>query len=194
MRSVETPGQASNLQVFETPTISLRQLPCATMINLRGPGDDPAFAEICGRIIGLPLPTAPNRFVSSKRRHCLWQGPDEWLIIETDSKAASLASRLDDELTAFHHAVTDVSGNRITLRLSGHWMIELLSAGCPLDFCADAFKQGMTVQTTLARTPVTVMFVNDAPTFDLLVRRSLVNYLQAWLVTAAGSTGLGHDR
>jgi sarcosine oxidase subunit gamma len=184
---------AKTASVLEMPNISLRQMPFAAMLNLRGPADDARFVELSSAIIGLPLPTAPNRFVSSNGRHCLWQGPDEWLIIDTDNKAGDIARQFGDVLADFHHAVTDVSGNRVTLRLSGHWATELLSVGCSLDFGAGAFLPGMALQTILARTPVTIMCITEAPTFDLLARRSLARYLQAWLVNAAGSVGSSPD-
>jgi sarcosine oxidase subunit gamma len=193
MLSAAAPDALSSSNWLDTPDISLRQMPTVGMINLRGQVDDAAFVEICGRIVGLPLPILPNRFVSAGGRHCLWQGPDEWLIIDADNEPDNLACSLDAALADIHHAVTDVSGNRVTLRLSGNGAIELLSAGCSLDLGIDALPRGTVVQTILARTPVTIMRLDDVPTFDLLVRRSLAQYLQAWLVNAAGSVGIRYD-
>jgi sarcosine oxidase subunit gamma len=170
----------------DAPNISLVQRPAA-MVNLRGPGDDTGFVTRAGGIIGLPLPTAPNRFVGAGGRQCVWQGPDEWLVIDTAEPADGLCDRLDDALADWHHAVTDVSGNRVALRLCGPAATAVLAVGCPLDLDPRRFTAGMAVQTVLARTTVTLMKIDDAPNFDILVRRSLARYVQAWLVNAAAN-------
>lgn len=181
------PGDMPNGNLIETPDFTLRQMPSVRMTNMRGRSEDAAFGTICGTVIGLPLPIVPNRFASADGRHCLWQGPDEWLIVDGSAQGGDLAAQLDAALADCHHAVTDVSGNRTILRLSGPGSVELLSAGCSLDFSVELALAGIVVQTILARTPVTIMRVDEAPTFDLLVRRSLASYVQAWLVHAAGS-------
>lgn len=180
-RAISKPG--------DIPAISIVQLPAAMMINLRGPGDDPSFAQRAARLIGLPLPTTPNLFFTAHGRYCLWLGPDEWLIIDRVNMAHELSRMLDDGLADFHHAVTDVSGNRATLRVSGSTAAELLSVGCSFDLDLHHFKRGMAAQTLLARTPVILMRPDDRPVFDILTRRSLVRYLQSWLIQAAGSVG-----
>lgn len=172
-------------RAFESRNISLSQRAPVTMINLRGAGSDPVFVAQAGRVIGLPLPVTSNTFLAAPGLHCVWQGPDDWLIMDAVREAESLAHQLDDALVDFHHAVTDVSGNRVTLRLSGNAAIELLSVGCPLDLDRRVFKPGMAVQTVLARTTVTLMNI-DGTTFDVLVRRSFGRCVQAWLVNAAG--------
>lgn len=170
--------------------ISLRQMPAASMINLRGPADDPAFVRRCCDIIGLPLPIDPNRFNNVGARSCLWQGPDEWLVIDADAAETGLIQDLDDALADFHHAVTDVSGNRLVLRLTGGRALELLSAGCSLDVATLLSRRGMSAQTILARTPVTIQRIDEAPTFDLLVRRSFARYLQDWFAAVNELAGL----
>lgn len=164
----------------------LRRMPAATMINLRGSAEDLAFAETCCNIIGLALVVESNRFDAANGRSCLWQGPDEWLIVVDN--AGDLERRLDNALSEFHHAVTDVSGNRVILRLSGPRATELLAAGCTLDL--DSAGPGTVVQTLLARMPVTILKIDDDPTFDLLVRRSFASYLENWLLNVAELAGL----
>lgn len=167
--------------------LSLTERPLAGMINLRGSPDDPAFRGRADKIIGLPLPASPNRFVACNDMQCVWQGPDEWLLVVPDGRQLVMADRLEEALDGIHHAVTDVTGNRVIFRLSGRNAPALLSIGCSIDFSEHLFPKGAAVQTLLAGTPVTILRIDDEPSFDIHLRRSYRTWLRDWLFHAAGS-------
>jgi sarcosine oxidase subunit gamma len=181
------PASLRHDHVRPARTIALSQRPAAAMISLRGNGADPDFVKRASRALDLPLPVTPGSLVAANERSCLWQGPDEWLVIDLEGQAEPLCQRLDRALDGIHCAVTDVSGNRLILRIAGEAAAELLSIGCSLDLDARVFTPGMVAQTLLARANVTLIKFDDG-SFDVHVRRSFARYLKAWLVNAA--TGL----
>ena len=64
----------------------------------------------------------------------LWIGPDEWLVVTPDRRAARIERVLRDALDGQHAALIDVSHSRTILTLSGPDARAVLSNGCPLDF------------------------------------------------------------
>ena len=156
------------------------ELPLAAAANLRGSGE--AFVAGVAQAIGAPPPLEPNRFVEAGGITIAWLGPDEWLVIDPAGDGPTLEARLHNVSEA---AATDVTGNRVALRLSGPAARDLLAAGCSLDLHSRAFAAGQCAQTLLARTGVILLQRDDAPTFDLLVRRSFARYLRDWLASVA---------
>ena len=158
-------------------------LPLAPAVNLRGSGL--AFLEAAERALGVALPTSANRFHEADGRTAIWLGPDEWLVLCEATMEAHLRLLLD----GIASAITDVTGNRVTFRLTGPRAHDLLTAGCSLDFHPRVFGPGHCAQTLLARTGVILLQRNAAPTFDLLVRRSFSRYLVGWLSSVAAVAG-----
>lgn len=156
------------------------ELPLAAAANLRGSGE--AFVAGVEEAIGGLLPLEPDRFVEAGGVTIAWLGPDEWLVIDPAGDASGLEARLSAAPGA---VATDVTGNRVALRLSGPAARDLLAAGCSLDLHPRAFAAGQCAQTLLARTGVILLQRDDAPTFDLLVRRSFARYLRDWLASVA---------
>lgn len=173
--------------ISESQGLLLAERRLSGMINLRGSPNDSVFIDRIGKIIGVPVPTIPNRFIEQGDMQCLWQGPDEWLFVVPDDRQHLLIEDLEATLEGLHHAVTDVTGNRIVFRLSGLNAATVLASGCSLDFAASAFPRGTAAQTILARTPVTILRIDDAPTFDIHARRSYRAWLQDWLARATRS-------
>jgi sarcosine oxidase subunit gamma len=177
-------------RLLQTGSIDLRESVLPAMISLRGPAGDAAFRQAAEAAFGVALPVTANRFTGSDRR-ALWLGPDEWLLLAPLAELTAIARSLDDALAPFHHAVTDVTGNRIVFELSGSGARTLLSMGCSLDLGPDGFGPGHCVQTLLARAGVTLLQGGSDDRFEIQVRRSFADYLWAWLTNACGV--LSHD-
>jgi sarcosine oxidase, subunit gamma len=151
--------------------VALVELPFLSMVSLRvAPGS--LAADRVERALELALPTSgrvsttaagdPDRPALS----VLWLGPDEWLVVGSESDpadvrdAADLAAPADPAalvqlLTAAvgdgPGSVVDVSANRGTLVISGPNARDLLEKGCTLDLHPRAFGAGRCAQTTFAR-------------------------------------------
>jgi len=124
-------------------------------------------------------PAPANTWVPAGDGHSIWLGPDEWLVTSPTETPWALAARL---LAAGHDAVTDVSAQRITLRLTGEHVRDVLATGCAIDLHPRAFPPGSSAQTTLARAGVILLALGDG--YLLLVRSSFAGYLADWLLDA----------
>ena len=80
--------------------------------------------------------------------------------------------------------VVELGCGQTVIEIAGARAREVIAKGCPLDLHPRAFGPGNCAQSRLARTLVTLAQVDDAPTFELIVRRSFADYLWQWLVDA----------
>lgn len=158
-------------------------------IDLRGDPGDTRFARAVGTVLGCLLPLNANTVQSATDVTVLWLGPDEWLVLTQAGAETEIAARLREALRDLNAAVTDVTGNRARLRLSGPGAREVLLKGCGLDLHPRSFRPGQCAQTLLARAGVIVHQRDDAPTYDILPRRSFGEYMWAWLGDAMAEYG-----
>jgi sarcosine oxidase, subunit gamma len=135
-------------------------------------------------LAGLPLPAAPNRVAAMESVRVLWLGPDEWLVT-AEGEAPDLLPRLMRAAADHRGAVSDLSSSRVVVAIGGGAARELLAAGCSLDLHPRSFAPGQCAQTLLARVPVILDQLDDAPRYRVLVRRSYARWLVDWLIDAA---------
>jgi len=166
----------------ESP-LELRILDEVGHINLRGDAGDAAFKKAAKEALGQELPVQPNTITIAD--HCVcWLGPDEWLIMTPAEAVPALLQRLQEALDGQHVAVNDLSGGQVAMRLSGTAARNLLAKGCTLDFHRNEFPVGACAQSGLAKANVVIACISDPDSFDIVVRRSFLDYLLKWFETA----------
>lgn len=158
-------------------------------ISLRGDASDTEFLELAEKILQQELPIVANTTSVDGEHRIYWLGPDEWLIVTSDDQLAKLYRRLVDEMSLQNVAVNDLSGGQVTMRLSGA-AESLLSKGCTLDLAVGRFPVGSCAQSGLAKASVLISRIDDAGSFDIVVRRSFAEYLMKWLRTAGQEFGI----
>jgi sarcosine oxidase subunit gamma len=180
---VESPRHPpQDAQLFERPFL--------THINLRvDPADSEALAAI-QQVLGVQLPLIPNTATAGDELLIIWLGPDEWLVLAEHDQSDALVNDLQAVLTGHVTSVVDISAGQTVIRLSGPSARQVLARGCALDLHPSVFSPGACAQTLLARAQVLLIAVDDAPTFDIVVRRSFAPYVAAWLEDSARSFGL----
>ena len=149
-------------------------------INLRGNAGDNRFIEGAAEVLGQQLPLQPNTLTRSEHR-VYWLGPDEWQIVTPLGRAGPLVAQLENQLAAQHVAINDLSGGQVALHLSGGDVPALLAKGCTLDLHASAFQVGGCAQSGLAKANVLLGYIDAAPVYEIIVRRSFSEYLLHWL-------------
>jgi sarcosine oxidase, subunit gamma len=159
----------------------LEPLAPATRYILRGGAAVRAAADAAA---GVALPAEACRAATRGERAALWLGPDEWLLIASETEAAGLASALQRALASLPHSLVDVSHRQGACELSGPRAATLLSAGCPLDLDESAFPTGMCTRTVLAKAEV-VLWRKAPQRFHLEVARSFIAYVSQFLAEAA---------
>jgi sarcosine oxidase, subunit gamma len=151
-----------------------------SIVNLRGDAEDAAFRDAASQALGLALPVAACATTANADTRIVWAGPDDWFVIGPAGAADRIATALRTALAGFHHAVTDVSSGYTVLRLGGPAAREVLAQGCPLDLHPRVFKPGASAGSHWFKASVWLWLTDDAPTFEILVRRSFMGY--AWLM------------
>ena len=153
---------------------------------LRGDAADAAFADAVRATVGVAPPVEPNTVGAGDDARILWLGPDEWLAVFPAGREDALQAALAEALEGVHALVSDVSHSRGVISLAGAGALDVLAAGCSLDLHPSVFGPGRCAQSTLARCHVLIEQRDAAPTFDLYVHRSFMEYAWAWIVDAAG--------
>ena len=127
------------------------------------------------------LPAAPGTWVPRGAGCAVWLGPDEWLVTGPGEAPWDHEARLRAAVGGA--TVTDVSAQRITVRLGGSRARDVLAKGCALDLHPRVFTPGSSAQTVLGRAGVVLLAVADG--YEVLVRSSFAGYLGDWLIDAA---------
>ena len=169
---------------------SIREIPFASQLNLRGDPSSAAFAGPVADALGCALPLAANTVNEGYGSAALWLGPHEWLLVAPEGRNSEgrnepLYARLSETLRGMHHSLTDVSASRTLIEISGEHARLVLAKGCPLDLHGSRFAAGHCAQTLLAKSQVILQCVDDRPTFRIFVRISFAPYLAEWLTDAA---------
>jgi sarcosine oxidase subunit gamma len=171
---------------FEAQDVRLRERALLGHIGLRCDPADSASTGAIERVLGCSLPRTPNTFrVAAAADKVLWLGPDEWLILAPEGREPALAQALRQAAGDGFAAVVELGSGQTVIELTGARAREVIAKGCPLDLHPRAFGPGRCAQSRLARTLVTLAQLDDAPTFELIVRRSFADYLWQWLLDAS---------
>jgi len=164
--------------VYTSPSVAITKVGPMRQIGLRLRPPFPAD------LAGLPLPLTPNQVAVMGSVRTLWLGPDEWLVTAEDD-TPELLPRLERAVAGRRAAVIDLSASWVVLAIAGSGARDLLAAGCGLDLHPRVFGPGQCAQTLLARVPIILDQLDDAPHYRVLVRRSFARWLTDWLADAA---------
>ncbi|MBU2667879.1 sarcosine oxidase subunit gamma [Actinoplanes bogorensis] len=111
----------------------------------------------------------PNTWIEVDGGRAVWLGPDESLYLGATPPPDA--------------AVTDVSAQRIALRLTGGHVRDVLAQGCAIDLHPRVFGRGRSAVTTLGQAGIVLLALGDDD-FLVLVRSSFAGYLADWLLDA----------
>ena len=160
------------------------------IVNLRGNADDAVFRQAVSGVLGMGLPLKACSTADNGVLRIVWAGPDDWFIVGPKGQADALATRLREALAGQHHAVTDVSSGYTVLHLSGTPVREVLAQGCPLDLHPRSFASGGSAGSHFFKASVWLWQTDEAPVYELLVRRSFMGYVWLMLERTTAECGL----
>jgi sarcosine oxidase subunit gamma len=168
--------------------------PFVAMVDVRLGAVGPDAAQR----LGVDLPTEPGTWVPAgtggdRSEHgrpvselAVWLGPDEWLLTSTTEAPEELEARVRGAVVPLGGSATDVSAQRIAVRLAGERVRDVLAKGCAIDLHPHVFGRGSSAQTTLGRAGVVLLALGEAgDDYLVLVRSSFAGYLADWLLDAA---------
>jgi sarcosine oxidase subunit gamma len=174
----------AGIEVVEQPPIGLLVLHTAA-------DNADAVAKAVKALFSLPW---PERLQSTTVDElCLrWMSPDEFLLScpldDVDDIKGQLQKAVNDTF-----AVVDVSGGYVVLELTGPDYKALLEKSTAYDVHSSNFSTGKVVNTTFAKTQVTLRSVSESQV-EIIVRRSFSDYVWLWIKNAAREYGLNAQR
>ena len=185
------PLEAWNTAFERLPdTVGIAAEPFVAMVDVRlGAATREASAAL-----GVDLPTAPNTWVPAGTGRAVWLGPDEWMLTSTTETPEDLEARVRAAVLPLGGSATEVSAQRIGVRLTGARVRDVLAKGCSIDLHPRVFGRGSSAQTTLGQAGVVLLALSDAgDDYAVLVRSSFAGYLADWLLDAALEFTPTHD-
>ena len=133
-------------------------------------------------------PPDGSRVAHGKAVSFVGYGPGQWLAVSEGLANEALARDLGQRLKGLA-SVSDQSGGRTVLRLSGPRAREVLAKGLPIDLHPRAFGPGSAATSTISLMGVQLWQVDDAPSYDIAVFRSLSASFWRWLTASAAEFG-----
>lgn len=114
--------------------------------------------------------------------------PGAWLWLcngaHADTKMRALLQASAETATS-----VDVTSAKSRIRISGPDARAALAKGCPIDLDAAVFQPGSAATTQIDQFVCQIWQVDDAPTYDILVARSLTVSFWSWITTSSAAFG-----
>lgn len=136
---------------------------------------------------GVELPET-SRAAHGTQASFVGYGPGQWLAVSEAHAGETLARDLALRLRGLA-SISDQSGGRTVLRVSGPQARAVLAKGLPIDLHPRAFTPGSAATSTISLMGVQVWQVDDAPTYDLVIFRSVSASFWHWLTASAAEFG-----
>jgi sarcosine oxidase subunit gamma len=134
--------------------------------------------------VGIEIPARPNSLaIASDGRICLWQKPDQWMLLLPGRRFSPEQQALRTALGAGR--VFDVSARFVQLQLQGADAPALLATGCGVDLRPARFGDGQCAGTRIEQVPVCIFRVSEESGYQLLVESPLAHHLWQWLLSAS---------
>jgi len=147
-----------------------------------------ALLDAARSAFGIELPTTPRR-AEGRDIAFIWSGPDQWLAYKHPAPAEGIEALLARPFADLA-SVVDQSHGRTLLRVCGPHIRDALAKGVAVDLHPRAFKAGDTAATLVSHIPVHLWQIDDQPTYEFAVARSLAQSFWHWLEASAAEYGL----
>jgi sarcosine oxidase, subunit gamma len=166
---------------FSINGFSMSPAPDSARFVLRARG---AAVDAAGSALGLELPRNAFGTGTAGTRSALWLGPDEWLLLASQSEGAAIERQLSEALDGTGHSLVDVSHRDVALTAWGPKTADVLNTGCPLDLHPSVFSAAMCTRTLLGKAEI-VLWRFALESFHVQSSRSFAGYVWRFLEQAA---------
>jgi sarcosine oxidase subunit gamma len=146
-----------------------------------------ALKQAVASAYGVELPDR-SRAVHGPSVSFIGYGPGQWLAVSEAFAGEKLARELGERLRGLA-SISDQSGGRTVLRLSGPRARAVLAKGLTIDLHPRAFEPGNAATSTISLMGVQIWQVDDAPSYDLAIFRSVSASFWRWLTASAAEFG-----
>ncbi|MBT8433211.1 MAG: sarcosine oxidase subunit gamma [Gammaproteobacteria bacterium] len=169
------PGNGDYIVDYKNVRLSERGALTAIQV-LTFNGKHPDAAAAIAAALGIKCSTRPGIVNSDGKTQVCWNGPNSWMVVCSDAEAGHAPGelfKLLQDAVGDLGAVVDQSHGRCGLRLSGSRARQVMAKNTAIDLHPRAFGPGQCAMTSVAHMNATVIQVDDTPTYDLFVIRSL---------------------
>jgi heterotetrameric sarcosine oxidase gamma subunit len=150
-------------------------------------GKSSELAQVVKQHYGVELVDAPVR-CKADRISFMGTGSGRWLAV-FDNPSDNVTEDLQRNLEGVA-SVIDQSHAFGILRMSGPALLSTLEKGAQIDLAPDVFKVGHVAATNISHIGIYLWKIDEAPTFDIAVARSLAGSFSHWLESSAAIHGL----
>ncbi len=110
--------------------------------------------------------------------------PGQWLLCAPSGRDGGFHRRIRALAEGLGH-VSEQSHGRVLIRVEGPHAREVLRKECRLDLHSGAIAPGFAAHTVMADVGVTLHYVDERPTFDLILYPGYADSFWHWLAEAA---------
>ena len=157
----------------------------ATVAARKGKTD--ALNQAVASAYGVDLPTS-SRVAQGSQVSFVGYGPGQWLAVSESLANGALARDLSAKLAGLA-SISDQSGGRTVLRLSGPHARDVLAKGLPIDLDPRAFPLGSAATSAISHMGVQLWQLDDTRSYDLAIFRSVSESFWSWLSASAAEFG-----
>jgi methylglutamate dehydrogenase subunit D len=168
-------------------TIALRGDLSLAMLSVRRDQTDALVSRV-RELFGLDLVNLP-RCVNSGPIAFVWAGPGQWLAMGAGADGAAFEQRLRDALGHLA-SVSDQSDGRTIIRVGGDKARDALAKGVPIDLHPREFRPGDAAVTIVANIGAQIWQVDEKPTYEFIISRSVAAVFLEWLIGSATEFGV----
>lgn len=151
-------------------------------------GQRAALLEAARSAYGLELPATPRR-AEGRDVAFIWLGPDQWLACSASAPLGGMEALLAAPFAGLA-SIVDQSHGRTLLRVTGPHVRDALAKGLPIDLHPRAFKAGDAAATLVSHISVHLWQIDDTPTYEFAVARSLAQSFWHWLAVSGAQYGV----
>ncbi len=157
----------------------------ATVAQRKGKAD--ALRQAVAEAYGVELPST-SRIVQGPKVSFVGYGPGQWLAVSEPLAGDALARDLSEKLEGLA-SISDQSGGRTVIRISGPRARDVLAKGLPIDLDPRVFPLGSAATSVISHMGVQLWQADDTRSFDIAVFRSLSESFWRWLTASAAEYG-----
>jgi sarcosine oxidase subunit gamma len=157
----------------------------ATVAARRGKAE--ALSQAVASAYGVELPTS-SRVAQGSQVSFIGYGPRQWLGVSASLANEALARNLSETLAGLA-SISDQSGGRTVLRISGPHARDVLAKGLPIDLDPRAFPLGSAATSAISHMGVQLWQLDDTRSYDLAIFRSVSESFWSWLTASAAEFG-----
>lgn len=150
-------------------------------------GQEAALQAAVAEAYGVELPDGA-RVVQGPQVNFIGHGPGQWLAVSEALGNSTLARDLIRRLKGLA-SISDQSGGRTVLRISGPRARDVLVKGLPIDLDPRAFPLGSAATSTISLMGVQLWQTDDTRSYDIAIFRSVSHSFWRWLTASAGEYG-----